>query len=170
MPTPQPYLVIGRVLKPWSYRGELKIEILSDFPERFASLREVFLGADAKSFRVERALVHGKFGLLKLAGIDSDTDADAWRYQLVQIAQKDAAPLKPNQVYLYQMIGLRVVTVEGETLGEIVDVLDTRANDVYVVNTGTREILLPAIPDVIREIDVPRGQVIVKLLDGLLDV
>ncbi|MBI5649191.1 MAG: 16S rRNA processing protein RimM [Chloroflexi bacterium] len=170
MPKSLPYLVVGRVLKPWSYRGELKIEILSDFPERFASLREVFLGDDAKFFRVERARLHGKFGLLKLADIDSEADAESLRDQFVQIAAKDAVPLKPNQVYLYQMIGLRVVTVEGESLGEIVDVIDTRANDVYIVNTGTREILLPAIPDVIREIDLPQGHVIVKLLDGLLDV
>ena len=162
------YLVIGRVLKPWSYRGELKIEILTEFPDRFASLRQVFVGDDAKPFPVERAHSHGKFVLLKLAGVDSDTDAENLRDQLVQVSVTDAVPLKPGQVYLYQLVGLTVKTVEGETLGKIAEILDTRAHDVLVVNDGTREILIPAIPEFLQEINVERGEVIVKLIEGMI--
>jgi 16S rRNA processing protein RimM len=162
------YLVIGRVLKPWSYRGELKIEILTDFPDRFASLHQVFLGDDAKPFSVERARLHGNAALVKLKGIDSAEPAAKLRNQLVQVALDDAVPLRPGQVYLYQLIGLRVVTVDGETLGEIVDVLDTRANDVYVVRNGSREILIPAIADVVKEISVERGEIVVRLIEGLV--
>lgn len=161
-------LIIGRVLKPFGVRGELKIEILTEFPERFASLRQVFLGDDAKSFAVESARLHSGAALLKLAGIDTPEDAARLREQLVYVALEDAVKLSENQVYLYQLIGLRVKTQDGKFLGEITDVLDTRANDVYIVSDGTREILLPAIPDIVKEINLERGEMIVQLIDGLM--
>lgn len=164
------YLIIGRVLKPFGVRGELKIEILTAFPERFASLRQVFLGDDAKSFRVEsaRALNHS-LARLKLAGIDTPEAAATLRHQLVYVARTDAVPLPPHRVYLYQTIGLRVTTTEGVVLGQVTDVLDTRANDVYIVHDGRREILLPAIPQVIKEINLERGEMVVELMDGLVE-
>lgn len=163
------YLIIGRVLKPVGVRGELKIEILTDFPERFASLRQVFLGDDAKSFTVEAARVVGNTARLKLAGIDTPEAATTLRNQLVHVAREDAVPLPPNRVYLYQTIGLRVKTIAGVALGQVTDVLDTRANDVYIVHDGTREILLPAIPQVIKAINLERGEMIVELMDGLVE-
>ena len=168
METPR-HLVVGRVLKPFGVRGELKVEILSDFPERFASLRQVFIGGDAKLFSVEHTRRHGNAVLVKLAGIETPEDAAHLREQLVSVALEDAVALPENRVYLYQLIGLRVKTIEGELLGEISDVLDTRANDVYIVSNGTREILLPAIPDVVKEINLERGEMIVELIDGLVD-
>jgi 16S rRNA processing protein RimM len=162
-------LIIGRVLKPFGVRGELKIEILTEFPERFASLRQVFLGDDAKSFAVESARLHSGAALIKLAGIDTPENAAKLREQLVCVAIENAVPLPANHVYLYQLIGLRVKTTDGQTLGTITDVLDTRANDVYIVNDGTREILLPAIPDVVREINLERGEMLVELIDGLVE-
>ncbi len=172
MPQPPRYLIIGRVLKPWSYRGELKIEILTDFPDRFASLRTVFLGDDAKPFSVEHTRLHGNAALLKLREVDSTEAAEKLRNQLVQVAIEDAVRLPQGQHYLYQLIGLRVRTVEGETLGEIAEIIDTGANDVYVVRAsareGAREILIPAIEDVVKEINLERGEVIVQLIEGLI--
>ena len=168
MPKSPQYLVIGRVLKPWSYRGEMKIEILTEFPERFASLRQVFLGDDAKLFSVERARLHGSAALLKLKGIDSSEAAAKLRDQLVQVALQDAVKLPKGKHYLYQLIGLRIVTTDGKGLGEITDVLDTGANDVYVVKDGAREILIPAIEDVVKEINLERGEVVVQLIEGLI--
>ena len=168
METPR-YLIIGRVLKAFGVRGELKVEILTDFPERFASLRQVFIGDDAKSFSVEGARLHGGAVMLKLAGIDTPEDAATLREQLVYVAIEDAVTLPAGRVYLYQLIGLRVKTTDGQVLGEITDVLDTRANDVYIVSDGTREILLPAIPDVIKQVNVERGEMVVKLIEGLVE-
>jgi 16S rRNA processing protein RimM len=167
MQTPR-YLIIGRVLKPFGVRGELKVEILSDFPERFASLRQVWIGDDAKSFSVEHARLQGGAAQLKLAGVDTPEDAAQLREQLVYVAVEDAVKLPEGRVYLYQLIGLRVKTTDGKTLGKITDVLDTHANDVYIVHDGTREILLPAIPDVVKEINLERSEMIVELIDGLL--
>lgn len=162
-------LIIGKILKPFGVRGELKVEILTAFPERFASLRQVLIGDDAKSFSVERAHLHSHtIALVKLAGINTPEQAAQLRDQLMYVALADAVPLRKNQVYLFQTIGLTVKTTDGQTLGKVIDVLDTHANDVYIVHDGTREILLPAIPEVVREINLERGEMIVKLIDGLL--
>lgn len=168
MPQPVPYLIIGRVLKPWSYRGEMKMEILTDFPNRFASLQKVYLGDDAKPFSVERAHLHGKYVLLKLKGVDSTEDADKLRDQLVQVARTDAVQLPKGQHFIHELVGLRVITTKGETLGVIEEILDTRANDVYVVRNETREILIPATEEIVKEISVERGEMIVEMMEGLL--
>ena len=168
MPESPKYLIIGRVLKPWGVHGELKIEVLTEFPERFASLRTVYLGDDAKPFSVENTRLHGKAALIKFKGIDRPEDADALRDQIVQVPREDAVKLPKGKLYLYQIIGLRVVTVDGEALGEITDVLDTGANDVYIVQDGSREILIPAIEDVVKEINLERQEVVVKLMEGLI--
>jgi 16S rRNA processing protein RimM len=163
------HLIVGKILKPFGYRGELKVAILTDYPERFASLRQVFIGDDAKSFSVESTHLHGgNTALVKLDGIDTPEAAAKLREQFMRIAVQDAVKLPEGQVFLYQLIGLQVKTADGQWLGEIVDVLDTRANDVYIVNDGTREILLPAIPDVVKEINLERGEMIVQLMDGLV--
>ncbi|MBI4787915.1 MAG: 16S rRNA processing protein RimM [Chloroflexi bacterium] len=162
-------MIIGRVLKPWSYHGELKIEILTDFPERFASLRTVYVGDDAKPFSVEHARLHGNAVLLKLQGIDSTEAGNKLREQLVQIPTDEQVPLPKGKYYLYQLVGLKVKTTSGLDLGEVVQVLDTAgANDVYVVRDGRREILIPAIEPVVKEIDLGRGEMIIEPLEGLL--
>ncbi len=161
------YLIIGRVLKPWSYRGEMKIEILTDFPNRFASLQRVFIGDDAKPFSVEGARLHGKFVLLKLKGVDSTEAAEKLRDQLVQVAREDAVQLPKGKHFLHELIGLRVVTTEGEMLGTIQEIIETRANDVYIVRDGTREILIPATDEIVKEIAVERGEIVVKMMEGL---
>lgn len=168
MPESPQYLIIGRVFKPWGVRGEVKVEILTEFPERFASLRTVYLGDDAKPFSIENARLHGKAALLKFKGIDRPEDAEGLRDQIVQVAREEAVKLPKGKLYLYQLIGLRVVTVQGEALGEITDVLDTGANDVYVVHDGQREILIPAIEEVVKEISLERNEVRVQLLEGLI--
>ncbi len=167
VPTPR-YLTIGRVLKPWGVRGELKIEIMTDFPERFASLKTVYLGEDAKAFPVERARLHGKAALLKLKGIDTEQAAARLRDQLVQVPTEEAVPLPEGKFYLYQLIGLHVKTTQGQDIGEVTDILETGANDVYVVRQGEREVLIPAIEPVVKKVDLANGELIIEPMEGLL--
>lgn len=163
------YLIIARVLKPWGVQGEIKCEILTEFPDRFASLSTVYLGDDAKPFSVENAHLHSGTVLLKLKGIDTPETAAKLREQLVHVAVQDAVALPQGKVYLFQLLGISVRTVTGEPLGKITEVLDTGANDVYVVHDDTREILLPAIPDVVKEINLERGEMVVELIPGLVE-
>jgi 16S rRNA processing protein RimM len=168
MSEPPRYLIIGRVLKPWGVHGEIKVEILTQFPDRFASLRQVVLGEDATIFVVEHARLHGKGALVKLKGIDTPEAAAPLRNQLVQVAREDAVPLPKGQLYLYEILGLDVRTVDGQALGRVTEVIETGANDVYVVDDGTRQVLIPAIEDVVKEISLERHEIVITLIDGLI--
>ncbi len=161
-------MVIGRVLKPWGFRGLVKIQILTDFPERFASLQTVLLGDGAKRFSVESARLIQDAALLKLQGIDSSEEAAKLRGLDVLVPIEEAVPLPEGKYYHYQLIGLAVETASGQALGRITEILQTGANDVYVVNDGQREVLLPAIEPVIRSIDLEHGRMTVELLEGLI--
>ena len=166
---PEPhYLAIARVLRPWGVHGELKLEVLTDFPEQLGRLKRVYLGPEAIPHRVTRFRWHRDELLLLLADVRDRDAAEALRGQLVQIARQEAVPLEPGQFYEHQIVGLNVVTAEGEPLGQVVEVIATGANDVYVVRGPRGEVLLPARVEVVRAIDLDTGTMTVTLLPGLL--
>ncbi|MGB8645710.1 MAG: ribosome maturation factor RimM [Anaerolineae bacterium] len=168
MSTEPKFLVIGEVLKPWGYQGEIKVKVLTDFPKRLEKIRTVYLGEEARAVQVERARLHSGFALFKFAGYETEESVAKLRGQVVQVAREDAAPLKKGQYFHYQIIGLETVTLEGELLGRVEEILETGANDVYLVRrVDGSELLLPAIKDVIREIDLENGRLVVSLLPGL---
>lgn len=171
MPDPNPqYLVVGEILKPWGYRGEVKVRIITAFPNRLVKHKIVYLGKEARAFAVERARLHSGFAIFKFAGCDTPEAAAKLRGAVVQIPVEEAAPLRAGQYYYHQIIGLQVFTTEGEPLGTVEQILETGANDVYLVRrpNGT-ELLLPAIKEVIRAIDLERRAITVFLLPGLLE-
>jgi len=161
------HLVIGRVAAPRGVRGELRVEIQTDTPERFYGLREVFLGEQLMPFEVRRARLHEGQALLQLKGIDDRNAAEQWRGALIYVPMTEAIPLEENEYYYHQIEGLQVITVEGEVLGKVTEIIATGANDVYVVRGEGGEILLPAIEDVIVEVNLEEGILRVKLLEGL---
>lgn len=173
MPAQQPeprYLVIGRVLRPHGVRGELRLEIITGYPERVAQLKQLFVGPDHRRYAVEGARLHQGALLLKLQGCDDRTAAEALRNCLVEVAREEAVPLAEGEYYHFQLIGVQVITEAGEPLGEIVEVLDTPgANDVYVVQGPRGELLLPGIREVVRTLDLAQRQMVVHLLPGLLE-
>lgn len=148
-------------------RGELVCAILTDFPERFASTREVLLGEPPSPYRVERQRVERGRLVLKLAGIRTREAAESLRGALVEVPADQAVELPPETYFWHQIIGLQVVEQDGRDLGRVVDILVTGSNDVYVVRDERRELLIPAIKDVVREIDLERGRILVELLPGL---
>lgn len=158
--------MIGRVLKPWGVKGEVKVEILTDFGERFSSLREVYL--DESFVTVESSRLYKGKALLKFPGCDDRESAKELCGRYVQIPIEEAMPLGEDEYYVYQIVGLKVVTTEGESLGEIKEVLFTGSNEVYVVQGEGREVLIPAIADVVKEVDLEGGRLVVTLLEGLI--
>lgn len=163
------YLTIATVLAPFGLRGELKVRIETDFPERFSGLSQVYLGPDHKPFDFEAFRLHKGFGLLKLKGCDSRDEADRLRGWEVQIPGDEAMPLPPGQYYIYQIEGLAVYTEEDEYLGTVEEVLSTGSNAVHVVQGPLGEVLIPALPEVILKVDLEAGRMIVRLPPGLLD-
>lgn len=167
---PEPrYLSIARIVRPWGVRGEMKLEVLTSFPDKLDRLERVYLGPDAVPHRVEHFRWHSGDLHLRLSDVRDIDAAEALRNQLVQIPFEAAVPLGPGEFYEHQIIGLNVVTTEGEPLGQVVEVMATGANDVYVVQGPRGQVLLPARAEVVRKIDLEAGAMTVTLLPGLLE-
>lgn len=178
--TPLPYLAVARALSPHGVRGELRCQILTDFPERFAQTRRLFAvssepqspdsGSQAplRGLDVERSRLVPRGVILKFAGVDSRADAASLVGELLFIPESEAVSLPPDTYFWYQIVGLNVQTVAGEDLGRVVEILPTGSNDVYVVRDGAREVLVPAVGEVVRGIDLERGLIVIEPLEGML--
>jgi 16S rRNA processing protein RimM len=165
---PVEYLVVGEILKPWGYRGEVKVKLFTDFPSRFIQHRTVYLGDAARAMHVQAARLHSGFALVKFAGLDTPEAAARLRGEVVRVPLTDAAPLEPGQYFQHQIIGLHVISTDGAPLGSVEEILETGANDVYLVRTPAgKELLIPAIASVVREIDLAAQKMTVTLLPGL---
>jgi 16S rRNA processing protein RimM len=165
------YLAIGRIVRAHGVRGEVSVQVLTDFPERFEQTEWVYIGSEneAELYRLTAHRWHKRNVLLSLDGIADRNLAERLVGQFVQVPREEAVSLPPGSYYLFQLVGLRVVTQTGEKLGVIREVLETGANDVYVVQRPDgSDLLLPAIPDVVLSVDLEQGQMLVHLLDGLL--
>jgi 16S rRNA processing protein RimM len=170
MPREEPrYLAVGRILRPWGVRGELKVEILTEDPDRFQSLETVYLGPQFVPHRLECARLRKGNLILKLSDCDDRTAAEELRGLLVNVAIEDALPLEEGDYWFHQILGLEAWTTEGERLGVVREILETGANDVYIVRDRSgREILIPALKDVVLEIDLVAERMLVELPEGLI--
>ncbi len=163
------FLVIGKVIKPHGVRGEVRVQIITEMPQRFEWLETVYVGErDPQLTVVESVRFHKTFVLVKLAGYDSREAAVALRSQLLQVPEDEGIPLEEGEYYLYQLVGLAVYTDEGEHLGELKEVLETKANNVFIVQGNRGEVLLPDTEEVILDIDFENGRMEVHLLPGLV--
>lgn len=163
------FLVIGRIIKPHGVRGEMRVEIITDLPERFTWLETVYLGEkDPQPVGVESVRFHKNFVLVKLVGYDSREEAADLRSQLLQVPEDEGIPLEEGEYYLFQLEGLAVYTDEGEYLGELVEVMETKANNVFIVHGPRGEVLLPDTEEVVLDIDLENGRMEVHLLPGLI--
>jgi 16S rRNA processing protein RimM len=163
-------LAVGRVIKPHGVNGEVRVEPLTDLPERFEWLDAVYLGENnPRPLTVQSVRFHQGFVLLKLAGYPTRTEAELLRGELLQVPESEAIPLEDGEYFLHQLIGLDVYTEEGLHVGRLSEVLETGANNVFVVEGQNRQVLVPDIPDVIKEIDLDNGRLVIQPLPGLLD-
>jgi 16S rRNA processing protein RimM len=142
-------------------RGEIEVEPLTDRPERFRAGVELLVGGRRRA--VEQAR-HGPHGItLKLAGVDGRTEAERLPGQYLEVDRAEVEALPPGSYYHWQLIGLDVVKPDGSRLGRVVDVQPYPANDVYVVGEGGAEMLVPALREVVREVDLEAGRMVIDL-------
>jgi 16S rRNA processing protein RimM len=170
-----PYLALGEILRPHGIKGEVRMRVLTDFPERLPKMKTVFIGnspttTKAKTIELENVrLLPEDIALLKFVGLDNRNDVEYLRGQFILIDTPNAVPLEDDEYYTYQLIGLTVVTENGRILGKIKDIMETGANDVIIVDgTEGTEILIPDAPNVWVELDFDGGIATVNLPDGLL--
>ncbi|QGP93052.1 Ribosome maturation factor RimM [Neomoorella glycerini] len=163
---------VGKIVATHGVRGEVKVEPWTDFPGRFRSGTRLLLqqGEEVRPVTVASARSHGRYLILKLAGIDEVGQAVALRGALLQVEPWEVEPLPAGHYYIFQLVGSRVYTSGGDFLGTLTGVLTTGANDVYVVEgAGKKEILIPALKEVVQKIDLARREISVVLPPGLLD-
>jgi len=152
-------------------RGELKVRLLTDIPNRFSELDAVYVGQQHTRHVIESVRPYkGEMIILKLANFDDANAAEALRNAELQIPLSKVAKLPPDSYYQHDILGLQVLTLGGKAVGTIVDIIVTGSNDVYVVKTldGTQQ-LIPAIKDVIKQIDLIRRTMHIDPIPGLLD-
>jgi 16S rRNA processing protein RimM len=164
------FLAVGRVIKPHGVNGEVRVEPMTDQPERFGWLESVFVGEHKpRRVGVISARRHGNFVLLKLDGYPTRTEAELLRNELLQVPEDEAIPLEEGEYFLHQLLGLEVVTESGRHLGHLTNVLETGANNVFIIDGPGGELLVPDIPDVVLEVNVAGGRIVIRPLPGLLD-
>lgn len=157
--------MVGEVTRPHGVRGAVRVLPVTDFPERLLRLKEVALvhGGRVRTVAVEAAEASGRFVVMKLAGVDTPDGAASLRGATIEVPAAEAVPLPPGQFYVFQIVGLRARTPAGDALGEVVDVLRTGSNDVYVVRApGGAETLYPAVEGVVESIDLEAGEIVVR--------
>ena len=162
------YLAVGFIRRPHGIHGELIMDLHTDFPERFRVGRKLFVGDDHKPMTVGSVRPHARGLLISLRGIDSAEAAGQFRNTWLFVKTKDAPALPAGKYYKYQLIGLNVVDEEDKPLGTLTEILETGANDVYIVkDEAGKELLLPAIPTVVLDVQPESRFIRVHLLEGL---
>lgn len=162
------YLVVGFLRRAHGLRGEIIMDLHTDFPKRLRSGRKLFVGDEHKLMMLSGARPHAKGLLVKFKGIETPEDAGQLRNQWVYVKATDVPALPEGQIYQHELFGFKVIDENDRPLGELVEIIETGANNVYVVKDESgKEILLPAIPSVILELDVDRRLMRVHLLEGL---
>jgi 16S rRNA processing protein RimM len=165
------WATIGQVVALFGIHGELKVRLLTDIPNRFAELERVYVGVHHTSYSIKSVRPHkGEIIVLKLSGIDDANAAEPLRNQELSIPLGELATLPPCSYYQHDIIGLQVLTLDGQELGQIVEIIVTGSNDVYSIKKPEGSlILIPAIKDVIKQIDLIRHTMHIDPLPGLLD-
>lgn len=161
-------VAVGRINATWGLRGHVKVTPLTSNPKRIQP-GEVLLVRGEPREVLDVRYPKG-FPCVVFEGYEDATTANALRGTLIEIAEADLPDLGQDEYYVHDLVGLDVVSTAGERLGRLAEVLRTGANDVYIVRRkGERDLLLPAIGDVIAEVDLKGGRMVVELLPGLLD-
>lgn len=162
------YLVVGYLRRAHGVHGEMVMEVHTDFPERLRPQTKVFVGDQHQPMEIALTRPHNEGLIVKLKGLDTPEGAARYRNQLVYVLALDRPVLPEGQYYHHELIGFDVVDEEGQPIGTLTEIMQTGANDVYVVTRGDgREILLPVIPSVFLAIESENRRIRVHLLEGL---
>jgi len=162
------WVLIGVIAGAHGVKGEMKVNLETDFPDRFKRLRTVYVGKDHVPMRLESARRLGDRVAIRLADCTDRDAAQALHGTLLFSPRREMMPLPARTYYRDQIVGLRVVTTAGDVLGTITEILVTGSNDVYVARDEQREILIPALKEIVREVDVNGGRMVIEPMDGLL--
>ncbi len=162
---------IGQIVNTYGIKGFVKVVPFTDDISRFSNLKSVYIefkNNKIKTFEVEQVKYAKNLVLLKLKGIDDINMAEEYKNCYLKIDRKDAVKLPKNSYFIIDLLGINVYTEENEFLGKIIEVYPTGSNDVYVVKSEDgKQVLLPAISEVIKNVDIENRTMIVHIIPGL---
>lgn len=164
-------LQVGVITQTHGVRGEVKVFPTTDDPVRFKELKHVVLdtGKETLPLEIENVKFFKQFVILKFKGYDNINDIEKYKRCPLLVEREDAVPLEEDEYFIADMIGLSVVTEDGEEFGILKDVIVTGANDVYIIdNSSYGEVLVPAIKECILDVDIEAGMMKIHLMDGLI--
>lgn len=167
----QEKLEIGQIVNTFGIKGQVKVVPFTDEITRFDYLKSVYVKTkkNIKQYEVEEVKYHKNFVLLKFKGINNMEEAETIRDSFLEVDREDAIPLEEDTYYIVDLIGLEVYSDENKLLGKLEDIFNTGSNDIYVVKDELgKQLLLPAISDVIKQINIEEGKIIVHLIEGLM--
>ena len=164
------FLAVGKLLKPHGVRGEMRVKIWTDFPERLRTGATVYLGKTRRQVRIKSVRGHQSSALIAFDEFESREAAGEFRNQVIFVRTADLPPLPEGEMYQHQLLRLQVVLDADDTpLGVIAEILETGANDVFLVRPPQgKDILIPDIDSVVLKTDLETGQVRIRPLPGLL--
>ena len=165
------YLEIGQIVNTFGIKGMVKIKPFTDDIKRFDKLKTIYIESkkSRKEYEIEEVKYHKNMVLMKLKGINTPEEADLLRQSYLLVDREKEEPLEEGVYYIVDLLGLEVYTDRGQLLGKVDDIFNTGSNDIYVVKDELgKQVLLPGIPDVLKEVDLEKGKIIVHLLKGLM--
>lgn len=161
------YIDFGKITSTHGIRGEVKIYPWTDDVDNILSLKKIYI--EGKGYKVSSIRFHKNMFITKLMGVDTVEDAESFRNKLVQREIDENEQLEEDTYYIKDLIYLDVYLENNELFGKIKDVFKTGANDVYVIQTvDGKEVLIPAIKSVVKDVDIASGKMIIELMEGLI--
>ena len=165
------YLEIGQIVNTFGIKGQVKVIPFTDDVERFEELKKVYIVNKKlrKEVEIENVKYHKNMVLVKFKGLDKIEDVEFFKNCYLEIDRKDGKTLEEGQYYIVDLIGLDVETDDGKHLGKVDDIYNTGSNDIYVVKDELgKQVLLPGIKDVIKQVNLEDKKIIVHLIEGLV--
>lgn len=163
-------LQVGVITTTHGIRGEVKVFPTTDDPRRFEELPSILLdtGKELCELEIQRVKYFKQFVILKFRDVDDINEIEPYKGKSLYVTRDMAVPLEENEYYIADLIGMDVFLEDGSLFGRIKDVLETGANDVYIVQTQEKEVLIPAIKDCILQVDVESNKMVIHLMKGLV--
>ncbi len=165
------FRVIGKIISYWGTKGHIKVYALTFLPERYKKLNGVFVASekDRRFFKIQEVKPYkGNVWLFKLEDIDTIGDVEKIRGFYLEVPEEEVIELPEDTYFIDDLVGLEVFSEEGEYLGTLKNVIEGSASDIYVIQGKDKEVLIPAVKEFIKVVDLENNKMIIKLIEGLV--
>lgn len=164
------YTIIGKIINTHGIKGDLKIYPLTDSLDRFFHLEKVYIGDSKEEAIIKEVNVHKGFVLLRFKNLENINDVLKYKEQFIYVDDENRVKLQENQYFISDLIGCKVLLLDGKELGLLIDVLQGGANDVYVVSTQEKkEFLIPAVSEFIKIVDIDNNLIVIDPIEGMIE-